>query len=77
MGRTTDDAPRKMPAQEREARKDQLQARLKEIQCDFANTIIDMATSMIDNKVVRRIPWDRCPTRAEEIAPAGVVSACC
>ena len=70
--RTEDDAPRMIPQPEREARKDKLRARLSpglkiEGDKDPADCIINRLMQMSDENLLAWLPWECCPTFAQEL----------
>ena len=77
LERTETDAPRKVPAAERESRKVVLRNRLEpglmlEGELDPANCVVDRFVQMLEDNVVEWVPWDEVPKRDQELTTGQV-----
>ncbi len=68
---TTDDAPRKVPNEERYERRLRLASRLPNIklegELDVSNRLLDACVEIYEDNVLRYIPWEECTKLAMEL----------
>ena len=77
LERTDQDAPRKLPQAEREARKEAIRKRLApglDIEGDLepANCVVDRMGTMLDEGVLEYVAWEDVPKRDQELAAAPI-----
>ena len=68
---TTDDAPRKVPAAERQERRDRVAIRLIGIslrgELDISNRLLDLAVGIYEENTMRYVSWQECTKREMEL----------
>lgn len=68
---TTDDAPRKVPAAERQERRDRVDSRLVGIELqgelDVSNRLLDLAVGIYEDNTLRYVAWQDCTKREMEL----------
>ena len=68
---TTDDAPRKVPAAERQERRDRVAIRLVGIslrgEMDISNRLLDLAVGIYEDNTMKYVAWQDCTKREMEL----------
>ena len=71
LERTDDDAPKRLPLEERTARYEKLKSRLIGMnlvgQLECSHALVDKCVQMAEDNILRHVPWEDCTMRQQEL----------